>query len=417
MVNKTIISKTKRNLIKTNTIVFAVFLVIFAIIIFYYYTALTDKRTNNEIIQQSNSVLVKMERNLVGPGQRRMPIPPQQDLPTGYFVLIWKDGQLLNEGYNDFINSFPSPYELENETRTPKIVKTKYEERHLKMLITPIKNYRIQVVKFLDVEYELMNQLLFVLVTGVIVSLIGIFFISLYLTKKTLKPIQESWENQVLFIQDASHELRTPLTIISSKLENMLKRPNSTVNDEVENIASAMGEVRGLKKMVRDLLILTKEDAIVSVNKSTFNVVEVATSVLDSYQEIAELEEKQITITYTCEQISLTTDKEKLKQLLYIFIDNAFKYTRSGDFINIDLKDGKDQIEIKIEDSGIGIREEDIPVIFNRFFRSENVRNTEIEGSGVGLAIAKVILSNIKGTIKVSSKIGEGSTFVLYFPK
>ena len=80
------------------------------------------------------------------------------------------------------------------------------------------------------------------------------------LTKKALIPIETAWINQAQFIQDASHELRTPITIIYSKLESMLKVPNSTISDEVENIADAMKETRRVKKMISDLLSLTKEE-------------------------------------------------------------------------------------------------------------------------------------------------------------
>ena len=98
----------------------------------------------------------------------------------------------------------------------------------------------------------------------------------------------------------------------------------------------------------------------------------------------------------------ITTDKNKLRQLIVIFIDNAFKYTKENDFVTININQ-KDNVytEIFIIDSGVGIKQEDIPYIFDRFFRSENVRDKDIDGSGIGLSIAKMIAINLGAEISV----------------
>ena len=99
---------------------------------------------------------------------------------------------------------------------------------------------------------------------------------------------------------------------------------------------------------------------------------------------------------------TIFTDENKLRQLLLIFIDNAFKYTKENDFIAININQ-KDNVytEISIIDSGVGIKQEDIPYIFDRFFRSENVRDKDIDGSGIGLSIAKMIAINLGAEISV----------------
>ena len=99
---------------------------------------------------------------------------------------------------------------------------------------------------------------------------------------------------------------------------------------------------------------------------------------------------------------TIFTDENKLRQLLLIFIDNAFKYTKENDFIAININQ-KDNVytEIFIIDSGVGIKQEDIPYIFDRFFRSENVRDKDIEGSGIGLSISKMIAINLGAEISV----------------
>ena len=211
------------------------------------------------------------------------------------------------------------------------------------------------------------------------------------MTKKALIPIETAWNNQAKFIQDASHELRTPISIISSKLERMLKHPNS-----------AMSEIRRSKKMISDLLSLTKEEAITKLNITEVNIKNFIKDICVDYVDIADIQEKRFEMNFNLKNETIFTDENKLRQLLLIFIDNAFKYTKENDFIAININQ-KDNVytEIFIIDSGVGIKQEDIPYIFDRFFRSENVRDKDIDGSGIGLSIAKMIAINLGAEISV----------------
>ena len=102
--------------------------------------------------------------------------------------------------------------------------------------------------------------------------------------------------------------------------------------------------------------------------------------------------------------------------ILIIFIDNAFKYTEKEDYIKISLNEKDEKISIKIEDNGLGIKKEEIPHLFDRFFRSENVRNKDIDGSGIGLSIAKVISDSLKYKLKVDSEYGKWTMFEIIIP-
>ena len=135
-----------------------------------------------------------------------------------------------------------------------------------------IGNYQIQIIRNIDSEIGLLRQLIFVFIIGILVSIIITYYLAIYITKQALIPIETAWNNQAKFIQDASHELRTPISIVSSKLERMLKHPDNTISDEVETIADAMSEIRRCKKMISDLLSLTKEEAITKLNISEINI-------------------------------------------------------------------------------------------------------------------------------------------------
>ena len=182
----------------------------------------------------------------------------------------------------------------------------------------------------------------------------------------------------------------------------MLKHPNSTISDEVETIADAMSEIRRSKKMISDLLSLTKEEAITKLNITEVNIKNFIKDICVDYVDIADIQEKRFETNFNLKNETIFTDENKLRQLLLIFIDNAFKYTKENDFIAVNINQ-KDNVytEIFIIDSGVGIKQEDIPYIFDRFFRSENVRDKDIDGSGIGLSIAKMIAINLGAEISV----------------
>jgi signal transduction histidine kinase len=261
------------------------------------------------------------------------------------------------------------------------------------------------------------KQLIFVFIIAIIMAVIITYFVALYLTKKALVPIETAWNNQVKFVQDASHELRTPISIVSSKLESMLKSPNNTVIDEVETIADAMKETRRMKKMISDLLYLTKEDSINKTNKEQTNIKVLLDEISNDYLDIAQVQNKIFNIDVEVKDEIIITDKNKLRLLLLIFIDNAFKYTKKGDKILIEVKDKGNNIGIDVIDSGIGIKKEDIPYIFDRFFRSDNVRNKDIDGSGIGMSIAKMLCSSLDIIIDVDSKLEEYTKIEILIPK
>lgn len=255
------------------------------------------------------------------------------------------------------------------------------------------------------------------LIISAVIACAVIFIASKFLTRKSLEPIEESWKTQALFVQDASHELRTPLTIIFSKIESIIKRPNNSVEDEMKNLTIVMKEVRRLNKLVSDLLKLTKEDAIVTINKSEVDLKSMVYDITEQYEDICELQHKKLEFEYKSKDKIIFSDKEKLKQILIILIDNAIKYTNNEDIIKVTIYDENTNIIIDVLDTGIGIKNEDLSQIFNRFFRASSQRESNRDGSGIGLSIAKVLVSNLNGKISAVSKYGEGSTFTLSIPK
>lgn len=391
MINKNVFNKTKSSLIKINIAVVLSFLILFSIFIYAYFKGVTYKSIDNKLNNELESIAIQLTRQSM--------VYPVTKYPSNMIYIYKRDRVMYYTPQNGYFSDvLPNRYTNKlNDIFT--FSENGYTFRELNV---EIDEYQIQIIRNIDSEISSLRQLIFVFIIGILISLVITYYLAVYLTKKALIPIETAWNNQAKFIQDASHELRTPISIISSKLERMLKHPNSTISDEVETIADAMSEIRRSKKMISDLLSLTKEEAITKLNITEVNIKNFIKDICVDYVDIADIQEKRFEMNFNLKNETIFTDENKLRQLLLIFIDNAFKYTKENDFIAININQ-KDNVytEIFIIDSGVGIKQEDIPYIFDRFFRSENVRDKDIEGSGIGLSIAKMIAINLGAEISV----------------
>lgn len=391
MINKKVFNKTKSSLIKINIAVVLSFLILFSIFIYTYFKGVTYKSIDNKLNNELESIAIQLTRQSM--------VYPVTKYPSNMIYIYKRDRVMYYTPQNGYFSDvLPNRYTNKlNDIFT--FSENGYTFRELNV---EIDEYQIQIIRNIDSEISSLRQLIFVFIIGILISLIITYYLAVYLTKKALIPIETAWNNQAKFIQDASHELRTPISIISSKLERMLKHPNSTISDEVETIADAMSEIRRSKKMISDLLSLTKEEAITKLNITEVNIKNFIKDICVDYVDIADIQEKRFEMNFNLKNETIFTDENKLRQLLLIFIDNAFKYTKEKDFIAININQ-KDNVytEISIIDSGVGIKQEDIPYIFDRFFRSENVRDKDIDGSGIGLSIAKMIAINLGVEISV----------------
>ena len=397
MINKVVLKKTKSSLIKINIAVVFGFLILFSIFIYTYFSKVTYDSIDSKLKSELESISTQLNT------QYR--IYPRVRYPSN-IKYIYEDNRIVYYNHkNDYFNDI-LPYRYENKLND--IFTFKENGYTFRELNVKIGNYQIQIIRNIDSEIGLLRELIFVFIIGILVSIIITYYLAIYITKQALIPIETAWNNQVKFIQDASHELRTPISIVSSKLERMLKHPDNTISDEVETIADAMSEIRRCKKMISDLLSLTKEEAITKLNISDVNIKSFINELCIDYYDIAQMQDKKFNIYFNLNKEIILTDKNKLKQLILIFIDNAFKYTKEGDKIDIYVNQKNNyDIEISIVDTGIGIKKEDLPYIFDRFFRSENVRDKDIDGSGIGLSIAKLLAISLGMDIEVKCENSE----------
>lgn len=230
-----------------------------------------------------------------------------------------------------------------------------------------------------------------------------------------LDRIETSYESQKQFVSDASHELRTPIAVIQG-YANMLNRWGST-NEEVlqESIEAIQNEARSMQELVEKLLYLSRHDKkTLKLNKKRFNMRPV---VEDMVKETRLVADKRVINSPILEDVMVYGDKQALKQAIRIFIDNAVKYTKDGDEITVLCQQVNGDCVITVRDTGIGMTKKDVDNIFNRFYRSDHVRNQNISGHGLGLSLAKLIILAHTGKIKVRSQFTKGSSFIITIPK
>lgn len=232
---------------------------------------------------------------------------------------------------------------------------------------------------------------------------------SMYLAKWSRRPIQESLEKQKAFVENASHELRTPLAVIQNRLEVLFRKPESTILDNSENIASSLDEVRNMRLLTTNLLNLARRDDGIKPEIETLEPAFFDT-VFTNYAMIAEENEKGFTAQ---NQVSrpIQTDKTLLKQLMTILFDNAIKYTEDDGHVTFTVRTNDRHLYISVADNGPGISYSDKKKIFDRFYRVDKARTRQKGGFGLGLSLAQQIVLALKGTIVVKDNQPKGTIF------
>ena len=239
--------------------------------------------------------------------------------------------------------------------------------------------------------------------------------VSYGLARRTLRPIEESLEMQKRFTGDASHELRTPLTAMQTEIEVALRSSELTRQEAINLLKSNLEEVGKLKSLSEGLLALAT-----TTNKERHeeevSLKDVISQAIDQTSKAAAV--KKIKITPKLTNTKIKGNPQQLVNLFSILLDNAIKYSSAGSQVLVSAATKDKWAKISITDQGKGIASADLPHIFERFYRADASRSkSQTEGYGLGLAIAKKITDLHKGTIKVKSKPGKGSTFTVRLPK
>jgi signal transduction histidine kinase len=237
-----------------------------------------------------------------------------------------------------------------------------------------------------------------------------------------LERLDRAMAQQRQFLDDASHELRTPLTTIRASASALLRNgpyaPTPSPvrgggGDGPDELVAIARESERMGRLVTDLLALARADACQVLARRPLMI---DTLLVDVYQQ-ARYQAPHVKLSIgDLEQVELLGDPDRLKQLLLNLVDNACRYTPDGGTVTLGLVERDGVASLSVSDTGPGIPAEDLPHIFERFYRADHARSREVGGTGLGLAIGQVIAEAHGGRIEVESGVGVGSTFTVLLP-
>ena len=231
-----------------------------------------------------------------------------------------------------------------------------------------------------------------------------------------LERLEASFNRITQFTADASHELRTPLALMRTTTEVSL-RTSQTVVDYREAQQEVLAELEKTSSLVEKLMLLARADAGVETLQHT--PVNLTVCLRDACKDgriLAEAKQLKFAEDIACSELLVEGDAHALNRLFLILIDNAVKYTPWGGSITVGLNRSDDSAVAEFRDTGIGISADDLPNIFERFYRADKARSREFGGVGLGLSIARWVAEAHRGSIEVQSTAGSGSVFRIRLP-
>lgn len=271
-------------------------------------------------------------------------------------------------------------------------------------------------IAFVDVSDDL-SEMAEMIVTSLLVGVLGIaafFLISLFLANWALRPVAKAWSQQKQFVADASHELKTPLTVILANQKILLAHPERTIGEESQWIENTQSESNRMKSLVEDMLFLAKSDSDqVKQALSTINFSDLVQGTLLSFASVAFEANVQMEDEIQSD-VKLSGSEAQLRRLCAILFDNAVKYAGRGGAVHTVLHSDGTTCRLSVQNTGTPISEEDLPHLFERFYRADRARSAG--GFGLGLSIAESIVHSHGGRIWAISSAAEGTTFNVVLP-
>ncbi|MCS6908792.1 MAG: HAMP domain-containing sensor histidine kinase [Anaerolineales bacterium] len=399
-------------------------------------------------------------------GELSVNVTPDIEFATDTFIQVWdRNGQLRADSAN--VRNLTQPLDSASlyagkPLSTEVLLRTENDEVHLRVLTVPLvlgdrPIGAIQVGASLAVVDATQRSLILVLIVGALLSTLVAGLASWVSTRQALAPLEDITEtalqitraddlsrripytgppndeigqlihafNQTLgrlenlfntqrrFLADVGHELRTPLTVIKGNVD-LMRMMKELDKEAMESIES---EVERMTRLVGDLLLLSQAES--GKLPLHLQVVELDTLIIEVLGQMRVLAKDKVSLELgEMDQVQVCADKDKLKQVFVNLVQNAISYTPKGGRVVVSLRKSGHQALVSVSDNGPGIAPQDLPYIFERFYRGEKsrTRSKDGKGFGLGLSIAYWIVKNHEGSIEVDSKVGEGTTFRVYLP-
>lgn len=333
-----------------------------------------------------------------------------------YIRFLLVDGKLIWSSSDGYYTDIEQP-EI-SDFSEGKVLKFRFEGERFRGFSVTKNNVTVITAINVTPEYNSISKVAMALIIGLVLVLAFELIVARYYSKKIVAPIKDAYVKQAFFIQDASHEIRTPLSVIRGKIELVAQHPTDEIQEHSQELSDIACEITAMEKMSTSLLMLSKEDSFTRREISSFKLSDMLSELSDElFSMLAELQEKQFSFAVMPQDMTVSWDYAKMKQAFTILLDNAFKYTDTGDEIRITATQGRDgNVTVSFYDSGRGIKQEELSRIFDRFYRSADVRAQEISGSGIGLSLLNLLGNNLGFKIKVSSEYESFTEFVITAP-
>lgn len=409
-------NQTQRKLSITYALCFFVFFVGFLVILYLSLVQLMEHQQLEELqtyyTQQKHDFYEHLDEQ-----DKKIDFNPNRN----YFYYIYtKDHAFIHgdESVKGLYHEIEVVFQSE-DTSEQLVKKIQWKDDHFLLLSKPIQGKNdsfegyIILGNSITSQHHFYQNMIWLFVGLIVIFTLFIGLISYFMAGKAMIPIQQSLEQQKKFVSDASHELRTPLSIFYSSLDIL-------ETDEVNNlspfgkelVSDLKDEAEIMKELLEKLLFLARHDQKrLEISKEPFLLTELLENIAEKFERtLSSTMSFQIDIE---NNVHFVGDEKRINELVYILLENAARYTEQG-AITMKLHTTDSTIQLSIEDTGIGISNEELPHIFDRFYRSDRARKRD--GTGLGLSIAKAIIEEHDGTIQVNSNIGEGTSFCITFP-
>ena len=389
--------------IRYNLLTFTLIFIIFGVFFYVLVTKITYTSVNIELKESVQQLIATLSRkgvpkddneffinNYTDEAIKSYSIASNISNPKVICIMRDNDGEITwVSGYNVNLSDYALELDFDKDLINRIYQVLIDDEYHYKAITIDLSDIDVeddgyvQLLINVDTENELINIyskiIFFSILFGILISVIA----SILMSKSTLKPLHVMLKKQNEFVQNVSHELRTPLTIIQAKQELLLRDPNARIIDKTEDISLTLNETKRLSKLIKDLMLLARADSKqIVIQKEETEIDEFIGNIGKTYSEIFEIENKNLKLNLNYGKLA-SIDTNKIYQVIVILLDNALKYTEAGDTVEISTYQKDNKCVIEVKDTGIGISDEGLKHVFERFYREDKARSRETGGTGL----------------------------------
>ncbi|MEO1374905.1 MAG: ATP-binding protein [Cyanobacteria bacterium J06635_10] len=420
------LTRSRRRLAYLFTLAMGGILVTFAFVVYYLLVRERLRVFDQEFKEETQSYVFEFKYRDEA-GQYRvefqgMPLASSLAIRNKFEYVCWYDRKKRPLRIND--NICPPQDLVKQGFQTLKLdgYLSNSQQLWLRQLTSPIQNTNkkigyIIVAKSLEPTQKTLKRARFYLSLGVPITLGLVVIVGWFLGGVAMQPTKRSYEQLQRFTADASHELRAPVAAILSNAQVGLLSPEDNSQLPRQRLENIVDISKSMSALIGNLLFLARHEGRLNPKDlQNIEIVGLLNRLALEYQRNAKEKQLSIIAELPSQSIILLADPDLLQQALKNLLDNACKYTPEGGTVTLKLITQLRRISIQIIDSGIGIPVEDLPHIFERFYRVDSARTRSSGGFGLGLAIAQQIIQAHGGKISVDSVVGEGTTFQVCLP-